>query len=378
MEDIAKVYIGKRESDILTTNYFDYSITYYGSNSNNNFAYSRIYRNSNNYTECFIEFSIHYLEEILHFYNNLEIQVYTIAIARKILSKKPDYKNFFRTLNSFKVIDWLNDKFYTRFWLSNVVDIAPTMVLSKNECRINQLENFFEKKGSFVLQKSVSSGSKGTFILNKDTQNELISKLPNIPYIVSPFFDYYSCSCHTIIGNDEIIIFPSSIQNISFEKEKTLYHGSDYYKFQKELKKKENLVYSFIYRIGKKLQEIGFRGVCGMDFLVSEKEIIFIEINPRFQGSSFLINYFLKKEKLPDLFELNLDAFNKHNPLLHKFKNEIEHLYIPAKCEYSTFKNTQDFKCKATQKQIIYNDGLENVKCFEENVYLYRVIKFFE
>ena len=36
-----KIWIGRRETDLLTypSEYFDFSITYYGSNKNNNYSY---------------------------------------------------------------------------------------------------------------------------------------------------------------------------------------------------------------------------------------------------------------------------------------------------------------------------------------------------
>ncbi|MFR7759519.1 MAG: hypothetical protein ACLU1X_00665 [Peptoniphilus grossensis] len=62
--------------------------------------------------------------------------------------------------------------------------------------------------------------------------------------------------------------------------------------------------------VGKRLMEINYRGICGLDFIFIQNNILLIEINPRYQGSSYLLNAVLNVYNLPSLFELNSICFS--------------------------------------------------------------------
>ena len=51
-----KIWVGKRESDILTYQYFDVSITFWGSNTNNNHSFCSSNRVKANYNKKFSVF----------------------------------------------------------------------------------------------------------------------------------------------------------------------------------------------------------------------------------------------------------------------------------------------------------------------------------
>ena len=63
-------------------------------------------------------------------------------------------------------------------------------------------------------------------------------------------------------------------------------------------------------KIGTRLRELGYRGVCGIDYLVYKNDVLFLEVNPRFQASTFLLNELLQKENYPSIQELNILAFS--------------------------------------------------------------------
>ena len=68
---------------------------------------------------------------------------------------------------------------------------------------------------------------------------------------------------------------------------------------------------SYTEHILNKVKEMGYRGIIGIDYILTkDDEVLFMEINPRFQASSFLINMELEKLKLPCLAELNYKALN--------------------------------------------------------------------
>ena len=62
-------------------------------------------------------------------------------------------------------------------------------------------------------------------------------------------------------------------------------------------------------KICEKLKELGYLGVLGIDFICFDNELYFIEINPRFQGSTRQLDAMLKESGLPSIFEYNYTAF---------------------------------------------------------------------
>ena len=52
-----------------------------------------------------------------------------------------------------------------------------------------------------------------------------------------------------------------------------------------------------------------YMGVLGIDFIKVENEFYFIEINPRFQGSTQKVDKILKDNNLPSIFEYNYNFF---------------------------------------------------------------------
>ena len=70
--------------------------------------------------------------------------------------------------------------------------------------------------------------------------------------------------------------------------------------------------------ICKKLQELGYLGVVGIDYIYTDNELFFIEINPRFQGSTKQIDKLLKESNLPSIFEYNYNCFYSDNLITTK------------------------------------------------------------
>lgn len=84
-----------------------------------------------------------------------------------------------------------------------------------------------------------------------------------------------------------------------------------------------------------------YHGICGLDFILSNinSELYIIEANPRFLGSSFLINAALADTKLPSLFYFHHQAF-QDNPISTKLCDAAEKLYIPYYSKVVTNRGT--------------------------------------
>ena len=306
-----KIWVGKRESDILTYKYFDVSITFWGSNVNNNHAFCTTERLRDNYGDDFSQYVLKNLLLYISKYQgvNIAIHFYNNSFAYKLVNLYPPLKNYVVNINSQKIYSILRHKTLSRVWLQNTVNVPQFAYLSKDECMYKKLLNKFPHYNKFIVQKSISGGGNGTYLIYADNWEEVICNLDvNDVFLVSPYYeDNISLSCHLIIDNKKVTVFPVSKQLLRFEDNKLYYCGNEYLNNDDSLAINLKKVATIV---GNRLMRIGYRGICGLDFIFSDNKILLIEINPRYQGSSYLINAELKKRNLPSLFELNEIAFN--------------------------------------------------------------------
>ena len=61
-----------------------------------------------------------------------------------------------------------------------------------------------------------------------------------------------------------------------------------------------------------RLKSLGYRGIIGIDFIIKGNDVYFLELNPRYQASSFLIDAALTSQGYCDLTELNIAFFYNH------------------------------------------------------------------
>lgn len=371
-----KIWIGRRESDVLTyrPNIFDYSITYYGSNNQiSNFAFDIKKRTQAKYNKEFYLFIITCLQRLCSEDSAYDLYFYNSTLSKELGNLQPSLKKHFKNCNNYVLLDWLNNKSYSRLWLSNSVMVPPFTLLSKEECRLSFLKNKFPNYTEFIIQKNYSSGGKGTYHLTEKNENIIFSQLSAAePYLVSPYLtDTTSACCHVIIGKSDALIFPIGYQILSENMDTMSYLGTTYKK-PHSLKIADSQIEEFILNISKRLSKNGYRGICGYDFLIREKQLVLIEINPRYMASSYLLNYVLSNANLPSLFELNDMAFVDNNKL-YTYQECIKNLNIPYTTKTIYYNSTLD-KRLPNEYELLFVDGLDNVYDYEENAYLYRYI----
>lgn len=127
--------------------------------------------------------------------------------------------------------------------------------------------------------------------------------------------------------------------------------------------------------VGKRLMEINYRGICGLDFIFTQNNILLIEINPRYQGSSYLLNAVLNIYNLPSLFELNSICFSA-NYINNDITSQIDKMSVSFESYTSIYKmgGCNDIK-NLPKNVLLFLDGLSNANKFEDGVYLYRYLK---
>lgn len=370
-----KIWVGKRESDILTYKYFDVSITFWGSNTNNNHSFCTTERLKDNYnndfTQYVLELLIQYISQNkstniqIHFYNNL--------FAYKLVSLEPFLKNYIVNINSRRIFDIIRHKTLSRVWLQNTIDVPPFTYLSRNECCYDKLTKKFPHHNKFIIQKSISGGGNGTYLICADNWADIVYNLnKDDVFLVSPYYEEnISLSCHLLIDNKNVIIFPILKQLLLYENNKILYCGN------KPLSNNSLSINSkkVALTVGRRLMETDYRGICGLDLIFSNNKIMLIEINPRYQGSSYLVNAELKRMNLPSLFELNDIAFQGY--IKKNISERINNMNISYESHVCLYKKclSNNAITNYPQNSLLYLDGLSNACKYEDGVYLYRYLK---
>lgn len=256
---------------------------------------------------------------------------YSDTIAKKLCQLDPSIIDYFLCLNS-ETLSWLNFKGYTRLWLNDVIQIPPLSVDTKEVCLFENLKCKWPQNNKFVIQQDISSGGNGTYIVTKDNYKTVYNSLPEYCYyIVSPYLDTkFTMNNHIFISNSDIIISPASISNFSFYDNKQIFSGAKFTYLSREL---IHIIQPNLTKIGKKLQQVGYRGVCGIDYIITKDyKFYFIEINTRFQGSSFVLNFYFSNNYGFSLQNIQLDAFK--NKSLQKYSEAFNNIEI--NCVYDT------------------------------------------
>lgn len=297
MQDL--YWIGVKESDIEGCNQlYKGSLTILGSGENGNISYSsnkneRINHNSDE--------------------NEKEVNEWLNSNALKILANNPNAKFMFYNqekifeydeavienticYNSKELINSINNKFLMREWLKNYVPILQYQydsgigILSKS--------GSMEDNKQFVVQSQNSNGGSNTFLLKKQNLHQIKENInQNEIYSISEYYENnIPININCIISKNAITLFSASIQLMK-ANERIIYTGADFIEYRKMKEGIKNKVKKYSLAICEQLQKIGYTGILGIDYIIHNEEVYFMEINPRFQSSTNLLNMALKENE---------------------------------------------------------------------------------
>lgn len=366
------MWIGNRESEILYSDLCYKSCTIYDSNEGNNNSYI------NNSNKSIVDFIIISMKKALE-HEECQFLFYSNILANKIIDKEPSLKgNIINKFNS-DVLKFIDDKTYSHLWANNLIPIIEFTEMFGMECNYTNIRNKFSNYKKFIIQENHSSGGNGTFLLTEKNEQEISPNLMNhICYIVSPYYEHsYSINTHIIISDKDICVLPPSIQIIENIDNRLLYKGADFIAYKRIPDEIKSKVKDYAREIGKALKKIGYIGILGLDLLVQNNKVYFLEINPRFQASSILINKALKENDYPDLQTIINNIFSDidQSDTLKKIEQiDIKYstlsFYQNSDISFNTFllnslkSNTKNIDCVIE----------ENINTNRINDYMFRVI----
>lgn len=253
--------------------------------------------------------------------------------------------------NDERLYAMLESKVFSRTWMKQYVTTLPYWVTPINNVTFSNLRSFFPKTSEFILQFDHSRGCDGTRFLQSAEELESLSENYSYkPVMVTPYVQHAThANQHFVIFGDRSVVFQPSIQLIDFSQHSP-YFGADFGSFAKTFGFPEDasLVYKNLSestrRVTATLAKAGYRGVGGIDYLITENKPVLIEINARFQTSSSLLSDALISQGYPDLFELNLHAFQQSSYQLEVPIESLEMTPVTQRIELLRMKTDETLK----------------------------------
>lgn len=369
------IWVGPRESDIYDcSNLFQASITIFGSNCSGNISYCKKngVRIDHNIPECIDNsFWIDGLRKLKEKYPNSKILYYNNEFAYNLTD---DLKKDVICCNELSLIKMINNKPVMRMAFSELVPIVPFQELTYSNNL--DLSSLFSNKSMLIFQENNSSGGYGTHVVNIAVNN--LEQFIGKTLMVSPYIENsVSVNVHIIIGHNTILYFPGSIQIISNLNNKLIYLGADYIAFQSLSSKKRNRLNCYVKKLGEYLRDLGYKGILGFDFLITKDEVMFVEVNPRFQASTPLLNAALKVKGLPSMQEMQMAAFmDKDLPS----QSRIDTVLVPYSMisyidstwnkPYALLKRIHEIN----EIEMLFEDGFSQNEEIQKNAYLFKMV----
>ncbi len=375
------VYIGTKQSDLdCRDRFFRYSIVYYGERKDDSSVYSQKTRNDNKYERPFVDFVIREMKTQLRADPRCQFVFYANKLAWRLLEFAGELKPYITAVNPLDLLNALDNKIVFRAWRHTKTGISPYSIMSKHELGSMLLS----PSSAYVVQKSISAGGEGTYLWNDFSRDVVYPQLsPSQLYLVSEYMDGPSISCTIICHSKGTVVFPLNVQRTSVNEDtgyRFLFEGSDFAKGRELPHDVQEKAKQQAQSIGRDLSQMGYRGICGIDFMLRDGLPLAMEMNPRFLGSSFLIDTALMDCGLPSLACLHTSAFLE-KPLDAALVYELEHLNIPYYSRVATNRgeSTKAYVMTmleaAGQGVTVFKDGfrMEDLSRAAPNAYLFRL-----
>lgn len=345
-EDVLKnleevYYIGFNANNaICNDNFFKGSITLYPTKERGNIFYSNI-KLEDTKTVSFLEDYKKYVYKSAKNIQEKNINAKFICFNEKIRKLCSDMKdiNIVKS-NDSNVIELLNNKFKTREMVADKVKVLEYIFVNSNDLNY---QNIVEKLKSdkLVIQGETGAGGDSTFLVSCEDDLKKINIKENTKYSVSKYTKHLPLNVTLIITDDSPIIFPLSAQLIFLTDNMFKYVGGDFVCAQNLKTSVYNQIQDYNNYIAEKVKSLGYRGILGIDYILLENDdVIFMEINPRFQSSSFILSKELEKKYNSCVAELHYNAMVGRE-VKNLRLNEINYSFVNCSSsqEYPSLKN---------------------------------------
>lgn len=375
------VWIGIRESEIAETKeIFCASITIFGSNKDNNYSFDKAISRRIDYGKENREWGS-FAAQIAHMLIEKDANIKFMGYyPEEMVEISEEIKERAICVNDSLITNILENKLYTKLWMSTFVPTIPFSTFIDTELNYEMFCKAFPNYEQFVLQGTFSCGGSGTWLIKNNEDLTQFTSDPDEDHIVmvTPFIENsISVNTHLIIYSNTVQYFPLSIQIIKNFEHRLCYDGGDFVAAKKIDKEVLDIIYQHSVEIGTRLSHIGYRGVCGIDFLISNNKVYFMEINARFQSSTFLLNRALNKNNLPTLQKMTIDAF--YNGVINDIPSsfDVSESFLGVNYTPTTFAKAhylweRGFQCP--EVAAVLDDDINWTLHMEFDTYLYKLV----
>lgn len=342
------VYIGRYASDIEHTDFFFGSIVAHGvtNSPEHNFSYCDDHSRLTSTNEDRLEKS-HYAADVMTRFRQENPAVRFMIFAQNCFEELlPGFdRSEFICLNDMCVNNLLDSKVFVRQWLSAYCNVLPYTITTIADSQYERLVARFNGLEDILIQNDRGRGGYGTWIVHcdEDYQAFLQSNMARGSgfhmMMATPFLEKSKhISQQIIIFDSNILLLQPSIEILEYDGQRIKYRGGDFGAYADDFLRTsfDKILRERTERIGEAIQRTGYRGIAGIDYLLDADNMYFVEINPRFLGSSPFLSRSLVANGLPSLYELNYLAFTKQelddeiarHVTTHSIRTRFEYKYI--------------------------------------------------
>lgn len=322
-------YVGIRSSDRMYDNgFFQGDIAMFSDDVDDNVFQKRPNQNKTN--KDFLPYLSRKIAELIKQDDSCRFMFYNGKTAYGL---SPEFWKYFICLNSLEILALFDNKPDEKRWFSeHKLPVLPYETFLGHEIEWAVLRQHFSDTSCYVIQSSSGGGGIGTFFASEENFDAVQGVLnPFSTYLVSAYVkNSISVNTHLFISDKQTVLSPGSVQIVEREDEQLCYRGADFIAFRQISKVCRDQVRQLSLKIANRLRELGYRGVAGVDFLIAENENVYcMEINPRFQASTPLIDMYLQTQPIKNgmahsVYELNEQAFRNQMVSTLCFDDDID------------------------------------------------------
>lgn len=234
------------------------------------------------------------------------------------------------------------------------IKTPTTFVTQLDETSFNEASDILD--GSFVVQPPVGSSGENTYIISDevdfDRAKEVLGPDQRVKvskYMPGPSLNGHCVVLHTKERLSAIAVCPS-VQVVGAHdctNRAEIYCGNDFTAAGRIPENVREKTYTIMEKVGLYMGKKGFLGVFGMDFLLDRDEVLALEINPRFQGSTMLLSLLqIERGEVP-LAALHVMQFmDQIEEFSQEFLAELGRMYrIPYSGAHLIVHNLEETSC---------------------------------
>jgi hypothetical protein len=186
-----------------------------------------------------------------------------------------------------------DDKIFVREQLARLgVDVPAALVVDSSAGSFRVAAEALGRP--FVLQAPQGAGGAGTHLVETAAQfADAVRRRPHVPrWLASAYAGDVTLNVAGVIGADGVHSLAASVQSSGIDELGAgfgAYCGSDVGRVAELPAHLVASAHTQSERVGRWLHSLGHRGIFGADIAMSDTGIAFLEVNPRIQGSSWLL-----------------------------------------------------------------------------------------